>query len=135
MEVRVKKNVNKDPTLQPEPSVLIVDESREARGVLRTVLESRGINTLEADGEDSAMEAVRRHRPAVTVVDEDVAPQGRASALGDLGSSHATSLVVLGKARQFGFSVPKDRILSKPYHYGPLVRTIEQLLEDVRTNH
>jgi hypothetical protein len=37
-------------------------------------------------------------------------------------------LVVLGRARRYEDRLPRDRILSKPYHYAPLIRTIERLL-------
>ena len=130
----MKKAIQQDSTSSLARSVLIVDDSRESRGVLRSVLESRGMRILEADGEATALEVVRKHHPAVTVVDVDVTNnRGQVSRLQELNDCESTSLVVLGTTRQFGLSVPEERILSKPYHYGPLVRTIEQLLDGVRT--
>jgi len=41
---------------------------------------------------------------------------------------HDAYLVVIGRSVSYEQILPKDRILAKPYHYAPLVRTIEALL-------
>jgi hypothetical protein len=41
---------------------------------------------------------------------------------------HDAYLVVIGRSTSYERILPKDRILAKPYHYAPLVRTIEALL-------
>ena len=111
--------------------VLIVDESRETRDVLRTVLELRGLLILEARGARQGLELARHHHPDVIVLDldaefaEDAAVQ---AGFDDESRDHHSSLLVLGKARQYATSIPDDCVLAKPYHYGPLIRKIEQLV-------
>ena len=41
---------------------------------------------------------------------------------------HDARLVVLGRTSRFKRTLPEDRIVSKPYHYAPLIRKIEELL-------
>ncbi len=116
----------------PAHRVLIVDRSPESREVLRTVLERRGIEILEAAGARQGVALVQRHRPEVIVLDleADAADDELVQDQFDAASrEHHACLVVLGRARRYEQALPKDRIVPKPYHYGPLVRTIEQLLD------
>ena len=120
-------------TLPAHPQrVLIVDRSNDSREVLRTALERRGIQILEAAGARQGVALVRLHRPDVIVLDleADAADDEQVQDQLDAVSRelHA-SLVVLGQDRHYEQALPKERIVPKPYHYGPLVRTIEQLLD------
>src|SRR5262245_3222326 len=111
------------------PSVLIVDSSDDNREVLRTVLSRRGMRTIEADQAEQGLELARIHRPDVIVLDIDEEQLG-----GDLISAQfvddatddRSPLIVVGR-----FSREKTsrggRMVSKPYHFGSLVHTIEQL--------
>jgi CheY-like chemotaxis protein len=115
-------------------SVLIVDTCIEAREVLRTALERRGLQTLEASGAQLGLDLARQHQPDLIVLDlETVAVQaGRTAeqfqqALG----SDDTPLVALGSARRTG-KLLSGEFVAKPYHYGPLIHKIEQLLESSR---
>lgn len=116
-------------------SVLIVDRSAESREVLRTVLSRRGVRILEADGAEQGLELCRQHHPEVVVLDldssaaDDERVRGEYESQADAGAS---SLVVLGTLRRqdpahTSPSLP-GRFVPKPYHYAPLVRTIEELL-------
>lgn len=112
--------------------VLIVDRSEDAREVLRAALERRGIEILEATGARQGAELACRHHPDVIVLDldTDAADDEQVRRQFDAASrDHATSLVVLGRAQRSAPPWPRERILPKPYHFAPLVRTIEQLLE------
>jgi len=112
-------------------SVLIVDHSAEAREVLRTVLERRGVNILEASRGEDGLEILRAQHPQVVVLDLELAPGQQASledAYEDESRRHDASLVMLGRVSR-GASRGTPRVIAKPYHYGPLVRTIEQLLQ------
>ena len=112
-------------------SVLIVDESQESRDVLRTVLERRGMQIWEASGARQGLEIAQHHHPDVIVLDMDAefAEDSSIQAGFDVESrDHHSSLLVLGKARKYSRQVPSDCVLAKPYHYGPLVHKIEQLL-------
>ena len=120
--------------MDPRRSVLIVDESAESREVLRTVLEHRGIRILEAAGAQQGLELARQHRPDLIVLDLEL-DSGRPQFPSELAAQSArqTPLVMLGNARrqagpQVGESMPK------PYHYAPLIRRIEQLLDTVSSH-
>ncbi len=124
----------------PEPrsaSVLIVDRSGDTRDVLRTILETRGVNILEAKQADEGLELLREQHPRVVVLDLEVDEVDSASlqdAFEDESRRSETSLVVLGRVKganrsdDSGNSHEPRHIIEKPYHYGPLIRTIEQLL-------
>lgn len=112
--------------------VLIVDDSLESREVLKTVLERRGLQILEASQAGAGMELARDHHPEVIVVDADlVATDGEPwpGWLADDGTGTQANLVVLGRIPAGGRMPATACVLTKPYHYGPLVRTIEQFVE------
>lgn len=115
-------------------SVLIVDTSTEARGILRIALELRGMQTLEASGPQLGINLARRHHPDLIVLDletatveGDQAAQQFQQALGNA----ETPLVVLGTARRAG-KLSTGEFVAKPYHYAPLINKIEQLLGSSR---
>ena len=118
----------------PRPGVLIVDRSEDSREVLRAVLEKRGVRTWEAAEARQGVELARQHHPQVIVLDvdasdaeqQDVRDQYQAES-----KEHDAYLVVIGRSLSYEQILPKDRILAKPYHYAPLVRTIETLLSSV----
>ncbi|HEX5105742.1 MAG TPA: response regulator, partial [Pirellulaceae bacterium] len=113
----------------PSRSVLIVDPSAENREVLRTALERRGLRIFEADQADQGLQMAREHHPHVIVLDLE-SDEPHASDVEDQYGAEArelhTSLVILGKAcrRQ---RLDAARHVAKPYHFAPLVHTIEQL--------
>jgi PleD family two-component response regulator len=111
--------------------VLIVDRSEESRDVFRTVLERRGVEIYEAREARQGLEILRRLRPDVVVLDleadaaDDAAIQ---AAYGNELASHNAEMVVLGNLRRAGL-FDDTHLVRKPYHYGPLIRKIEQLVE------
>lgn len=116
---------------EPAPRVVIVDESAECREVLHTLLESRGVSAVEACRARDGLELVRRHHPEVVVLDldvEDAVSVELQEALECESRTHDTKLVVLGKAKCYSSRLPDHQCLAKPYHYAPLIRTIERLL-------
>lgn len=118
--------------IDPSPDcVLIVDQSEDSREVLETALRRRGLRTLTTDSAEQGLQLARTHRPQVIVLDAE-AQQADAS-LRDRYAAQARgnnlSLVILGTARSHILPDPQNRFISKPYHYAPLIRTIEQLLE------
>lgn len=111
--------------------VLIVDESEDSREVLKTALERRGVHTLEALDARRGAELAREHHPEVIVLDleaEEADLEEIQQQYDTESREHQTSLVVLGRAVRYDRTLPKDHIVSKPYHYAPLIRTIERLL-------
>ena len=115
----------------PHPRVLIVDEQEETRQVLRTVLERRGMQILEASRADRGLELARHHHPNLIVMDVELqtasAPDVSAGFAAET-AEHDTPVILLGAVRQ-GASRPRSgEVVSKPYHYGLLIRKIEELL-------
>jgi CheY-like chemotaxis protein len=113
------------------PRVLIVDASRESREILRTLLERRGAATLEAAQPDEAVQLADHFQPDLIVLDAecDRTLSGEPTrALQRAANRSHTPVVILGKLRQPHGSSDSGQIVTKPYHYGPLIRKIEDLL-------
>jgi DNA-binding NtrC family response regulator len=111
-------------------SVLVVDEYSESLEILRTILELRGVNVLEARAAETGLEVMRAEHPRVVVLDlEDASNDDETiqSAFEDETRRCESSLVILGKARLKANS--SGQVINKPYQYGQLIRTIERLLE------
>jgi DNA-binding response OmpR family regulator len=117
--------------LNREKRVLIVDRCPELREVLRTLLERRGVTTIEARRADHAIELATRVRPNVIVLDADSDQSESQNATHELrvaASRNDTPIVILGKLSGQRGGCPSAQFLPKPYHYGQLVRKIEGLL-------
>jgi CheY-like chemotaxis protein len=111
------------------PSVLIVDSSADNREVLRTVLARRGMQILEAEAAEQGLALARQHHPDVVVLDLE-AEQDDTAAIRDQFSEQTPgrqkSVIILGKIRR-GPTFTGGHVISKPYHFAPLIHTIEQL--------
>jgi DNA-binding response OmpR family regulator len=117
------------------PTVLVVDPSEETLEVLRTALARQGAEILSARRADEGLEMARRIHPQVIVLDEDSQRvwSGQLAAQFDEQSERdRTPLVVLGAARR-RHRLPTGDFMAKPYHYGPLIRKIEELLAQAQT--
>jgi CheY-like chemotaxis protein len=118
--------------LVSQPSVLIVDRSEENREVLKAALERRGCKILSANRAQRGLELARQHRPDVIVLDlelSDAPPEELCAPFAQQSEAHRTSLVVLGSLRRSRRALFQGEFVAKPYHYGPLIRKIEQLLD------
>lgn len=108
--------------------MLIVDDSRDSREVLRAVLELRGWKIIEADDATDGLAKADKFHPDVIVLDTDTTDDCDVEQSFDNASRrNNASLVVIGQAR---YNVPpsaRHRTVAKPYHYAPLVRTIDEL--------
>lgn len=115
----------------PQRHVLIVDGSDDTREVICTALQMRGVSTLQAAGARQGVELARQHHPQVIVLDLEAEAADDEQICREYETEsrdHHSSIVVLGRARHYDESLPRDRIVSKPYHFAPLIRTIERLL-------
>ncbi|MGI9428217.1 MAG: response regulator [Bythopirellula sp.] len=114
-----------------KPRVLIVDASRESRDVLRTLLNRQGTETLETNEIVAAGAIADRERPDLIVCDADGdrSPANVATRLlAQQASRSAIPIVVLGTVRRDFKPLAGGDLVSKPYHYAPLIRKIERLL-------
>jgi len=115
-------------------SVLVVDQSDETREVLRTVLQRRGLSILEARAAQQGIDMARKHQPDLIVLDlETESCESDDSPLDfDGPDGQPRPVILLGTARRQAARLPGAEFVSKPYHYGPLIRRIEELLESTR---
>ena len=116
--------------MKPSPRVLIVDASRESREVLRMPLELRGATTIEAVDPEQALQLTHSARPDLILfdTDSDATSSGRPTDdLREAATRNHTPIVILGKLRQLQ-GAESGQIVTKPYHYGPLIRKIDGLL-------
>jgi len=117
--------------LSHSTQVLIVDESDESRDILRTLLARGGADTLEATRPDQAAELIDRQRPDLILFDADCDHSscgGPTESLKAAANRNHTPIVFLGTVGNRQKKATSTQIISKPYHYGPLIRKIEELL-------
>ena len=121
--------------MSSQRSILIVDHSPESREVFRTAFGRDGTTVLEAALPDEALLLARQHTPDVILMDVEADRPHSASGstalreIGETARARSTPLVVLATARRQIQQLPSGEFVSKPYHYGPLIRRIEELLE------
>ncbi len=124
----------KSSSQSPRPrSVLIVDDCEDAREVLGTALRRRGVVTIEAARGRQALELALQLQPDLVVLDMEADSTDADSIDGESDddfASHNGPVIVLGTARQGSTTGSHTRFIRKPYHYAPLIRTIEQMLEN-----
>jgi len=117
-----------------ERSVLIVDRSEETREVLKTALERRGVRTFSASRAERGIELAREYQPDLIVLDLEVdgsAADEVCAPFAEHAQGHHTPMVILGNlqcATAGSEAGQAGEVVSKPYHYGPLIRKIEELL-------
>ena len=117
--------------LVSQRSVLIVDRSEETREVLKTALERRGLRIYAASRAQRGLELARRHRPDLIVLDldaDDAAGEELSAPFAEQSETRPPRLIFLGGLRRRRRRPPGGEFVSKPYHYGPLIHRIEELL-------
>ncbi len=118
--------------MSPAARVLIVDRSRESRDVLTSLLTRRGAQVMEAHGTDHGAQIAVAERPDLIVVDmerdRDDGGDASAALLAAAAARNACPIVVLGTFRRSASPLPTEQFVAKPYHYGALIRRIEELL-------
>lgn len=119
-------------TLDGRRSVLIVDHSEETREVLQTALRRRGLRTFASGRAAPGLELARRHHPDLIVLDlelDEADPGSFCGAFAQQSQADRSDLVMLGSVRRAMGDPPEGEFVAKPYHYGPLIRRIEELLD------
>lgn len=118
--------------MSAERSVLIVDRSEETREVLKTALERRGVKILAARGPRRGLELARTQQPDLIVLDLEVSQSPRedvSSPFAYAAEDAQAPLVILGTCRRKAETPPNGEFIAKPYHFAPLIRRIEELLD------
>ena len=111
--------------------MLIVDESAESREILSTLLHRQGAVPMEAARVDQAARFADEHQPDVIVLDAEsdhTVSRTPTMQLAAAAGSHNTPLIVLGTTPRGTLPLSPGQFVRKPYHYGPLIRRIEELL-------
>lgn len=114
------------------PQVLIVDRSPENREVLRTILRRDGVQTIEAGTGEIGLNLAQRWHPQVLVLDSDTIDLNDPAVcegFDDEARQENSAVVLLGRIQDQGSQLSMSEVLVKPYHYGPLIRKIEELLQ------
>jgi DNA-binding response OmpR family regulator len=117
--------------LDSQQSVLIVDRSDDTREVLQTALQRRGLRTLAAGAAKAGLELARRHQPDLIVLDLELEEPGgelHSDRFAEQSRANSTPLIILGSVRRQRSRLAGGEFVPKPYHYGPLIRRIEELL-------
>lgn len=115
--------------------VLIVDRSAENREVLRTALGRRGTRIFEAARAQQGLQVLAEHAVDLVVFDVDAADEetdDRGEGFRQAIDACHIPLVILGGPRHQRSELPTGEFVTKPYHYGPLLRKIEGLLNQAR---
>lgn len=118
--------------MEQQYSVLIVDPCDESREILRTALERKGLRIHATGVREQGIALARQYRPRLIVLDLEVAKdasEGLRDPTSEPSAQTPPSIVVLGTCRRTRQTMPSGEFVSKPYHYGPLVRRIEELLK------
>ena len=121
--------------MSSQRSILVFDHSAESREVFRTALDRPGTTVLEASRPDEALALARLHTPDLILLDieldrsQTAAGDAALCEIGETARARHTPLVVLATARRQAERLPSGEFVAKPYHYGPLIRRIEELLE------
>jgi CheY-like chemotaxis protein len=117
-------------SVNASPRVLIIDRSAESREVLRTLLERRGVSAVEASHPEQAFTLTLDEQPDLIVVDADSDSSATGECVENLCERAGltdTPIVILGTLRGSGGQSAAE-IIAKPYHYGALIRKIDDLL-------
>jgi CheY-like chemotaxis protein len=119
--------------------VLIIDDDRGIRQLLRRIIESRGHVVVEADSGRTGVEALQQQPFDLVLTDIVMPDMDGNQAIVQLrklnagirivavsGGGRARNLTPLQLAKQFG----ADRILEKPFRRDDVLRTVEEMLGD-----
>jgi CheY-like chemotaxis protein len=117
-------------------TVLVCDDEEPLRLLVRAALEGRGLRIVEARDGDEAVEAARRERPNLMILDLKMPGSDGLEVLsalrGDPGLAATPVLVVTASAhppnREAALAAGADRFLAKPFSPLELASIVEDLL-------
>jgi CheY-like chemotaxis protein len=118
------------------PSVLLVDDERALRTVLRTRLKLAGYRVVESDSGEDALEVLEREQPDVVLLDlrlpgidgwgvlEQLRQSGRLAGLRVVAVTAHGGPEVAGRAKALGCRA----VLQKPFSLRELVSTLDEII-------
>ena len=111
--------------------VLVIDSSSENRELLGTLLRRQGVEVLTSRRAAPAQSLSERQSPDLIVLDAESDYLASPTEVADLGRTATVSsipIVVLGTKTKHLTPLETGHFVSKPYHYGELIRRISELL-------
>ncbi|MDX1962728.1 MAG: response regulator [Pirellulales bacterium] len=115
--------------MPPSSRILIVDASPDNRQVLRTALEKRGIEILEAARTRQGLALAQTARPDLVIWNLEDSPPNTAAVTDEVlrQTPASTELVFLGGVGR-PVAHARSAFVPQPYHYPRLISTIEHML-------
>jgi two-component system chemotaxis response regulator CheY len=113
-------------------TVLIVDDERDIRFLLRFVLEKNGYRVVEAVHGASALDLIRDERPALVITDLMMPVMDGGELIGSLRGADGTAQIPAILVSACPERAPKDRfdiVMRKPFLPSELVAAVHELLE------
>lgn len=117
--------------------VLIADDSFNTRGILRFMLQNQGLELLEAENGEEALEKARTCRPDLIVLDGMMPRKSGFEACQELKSDPKTSAIPIilltaaaqvDPSRDWSKASSAEKFMPKPFQMKELLAAIEQLL-------
>ncbi len=122
------------------PFVLIVDDDDLVRSLLRMTLPAEGLDLIEAQNGEEALEVVAKGVPALVLLDWRMPGLSGADVLAELKRRQpGTPVIVLTvesdpRQREMAKSLGADVFLTKPFSPLHLLGTVERVLADRALN-
>ncbi len=119
-------------TETPERRVLIVDDSSDSLDVLQTALQRRGVHTMATRRATEGITLARDFHPDLILLDLESVPSDQEDLrqnYDETARRENVPLVLVARSRRDPAAKGGEHVVSKPYHYAPLIRKIQELLE------
>ena len=118
------------------PRILVIDDEKDIRDLLRILLESKGYEVVEAENGDAGLR-IFRSMPVDLVMTDILMPEKEGlSTIMDLKKTNAQLKVIAmsggalksGQYLTFARKLGADKILEKPFTLDSVIQAVEELL-------
>jgi DNA-binding response OmpR family regulator len=129
------------PEAETQKTVLVVDDHRHLRALVRASLESAGFNVLEATDGDEALASVRTARPDLIVLDIMMPRVSGWEVIADLLAERSTDeipIVFISARTEVAdrlraFDLGAQGYITKPFDPDALVETVSTVLQQIES--